>query len=159
ICRPLRHTRGGAAVRGDRRRRQVAPRSGRGDGRDRDASRDPAVAHVRSSRLHRRRGGTLSQSDAGRPGTGTLTVLARKITDDHLLTSADRALVEAALSARECAHAPWSHFKVGAAAKFGNRVVKGCNVEFDVYGLTNCAERTAVFAAYACGAARQPLTA
>ena len=85
--------------------------------------------------------------------------MARKTATDHLLTSADRALVEAALAARECAHAPWSQFKVGAAAKFGSRVVKGCNVEFDVYGLTNCAERTAVFAAYACGAARQPLSA
>ena len=85
--------------------------------------------------------------------------MARKPATDHLLTTADRALVEAALAARECAYAPFSRFKVGAAAKFGNRVVKGCNVEFAVYGLTNCAERTAVFAAHACGAARQPLTA
>ena len=85
--------------------------------------------------------------------------MARKPVTEHLLTAADRALVEAALAARECAHAPWSQFKVGAAARFGNRVVKGCNVEFDVYGLTNCAERTAVFAAYACGAARAALSA
>jgi cytidine deaminase len=75
------------------------------------------------------------------------------------LTSADRALVAAALAARECAHAPWSNFKVGAAARFGKRVVKGCNIEFDVYGMTNCAERTAVFSGFACNAARQPLTA
>jgi cytidine deaminase len=75
------------------------------------------------------------------------------------LGAADRELIAAAIEARECAHAPWSRFKVGAAARFGDEIVKGCNVEFDVYGLTNCAERTAVFAAYACGAARKPLTA
>lgn len=75
------------------------------------------------------------------------------------LRLADRELVDAALAAREGAHAPWSQFQVGAAARFGDQIVKGCNVEFDVYGLTGCAERTAVFAAYACGAARAPMTA
>jgi len=71
----------------------------------------------------------------------------------------DQALVDAARVARERAHAPWSRFKVGAAARFGDEIVHGCNVEFDVYGLTNCAERTAVFAAFANGAARKPMTA
>ena len=75
------------------------------------------------------------------------------------LSREDLVLIGAARVARERAHAPWSRFKVGAAARFGDEVVKGCNIEFDVYGLTNCAERTAVFAAYACGAARQRLTA
>ena len=75
------------------------------------------------------------------------------------ITGADRKLIDAARVARERAHAPWSRFKVGAAARFGNRIVHGCNVEFDVYGLTNCAERTAVFAAHACGAAAKPMTA
>jgi cytidine deaminase len=75
------------------------------------------------------------------------------------LSAGDRELIAAAIVARECAHAPWSRFKVGAAARFGDEIIKGCNVEFDVYGLTNCAERTAVFAAYACGAARKTLTA
>ena len=85
--------------------------------------------------------------------------MAQKKSAATRLTRADRALLQAALEARECAHAPWSRFKVGAAARFGDEIVKGCNVEFAVYGLTNCAERTAVFAAHACGAARQPLTA
>jgi len=75
------------------------------------------------------------------------------------LTPSDRALLVAARAAREHAHAPWSQFKVGAAALFGDTIVPGCNVEFDVYGLTNCAERTAVFAAFAHGVATQPLTA
>ena len=81
---------------------------------------------------------------------------ARKIA--ARITAADRELIDAAIEARECAHAPWSRFKVGAAARFGDKIIKGCNIEFDVYGLTNCAERTAVFAAYACNAAREPLT-
>jgi len=75
------------------------------------------------------------------------------------LTPSDRALLVAARAARANAHAPWSRFKVGAAALFGDTIVPGCNVEFDVYGLTNCAERTAVFAAYAHGVAAQPLLA
>jgi len=79
--------------------------------------------------------------------------------DFATITASDRALVKSAIDASTYAHAPWSQFKVGAAAKFGGKVVKGCNVEFDVYGLTNCAERTAIFAAYASGAARNPMTA
>ena len=85
--------------------------------------------------------------------------MARKAGSVNGISRDDRALIEAAFAARERAHAPWSRFKVGAAARFGDRIVHGCNVEFDVYGLTNCAERTAVFAAYACGAADQPMTA
>lgn len=85
--------------------------------------------------------------------------MATKKPSTTKLRREDRELVEAAVAAREGAHAPWSQFKVGAAARFGDQVVKGCNVEFDVYGLTGCAERTAVFAAYACGAARAPMTA
>jgi cytidine deaminase len=74
------------------------------------------------------------------------------------LSAADLDLVAAAHAARGRAHAPWSQFKVGAAARFGDTVVPGCNIEFDVYGLTSCAERTAVFAAYANGLARKPMT-
>jgi len=62
-------------------------------------------------------------------------------------------LVAAALSARENAHAPFSHFKVGAALEdsFG-RIHTGCNVENATYGLTVCAERVAVFKAVSEGA-------
>jgi cytidine deaminase len=75
------------------------------------------------------------------------------------LARGDRELIAAAKQARLRAHAPWSQFKVGAAARFGVAIVPGCNVEFDVYGLTNCAERSAIFSAFAIGAARKPLTA
>jgi cytidine deaminase len=62
------------------------------------------------------------------------------------------ALVRVALEARDKAYAPYSRFLVGAAllTKDG-RVFAGCNVENASYGLCNCAERTAFFAAIAAG--------
>lgn len=57
-------------------------------------------------------------------------------------------LVEAAIAARENAHAPYSKFKVGAAVQDAEgRIFTGCNVENSTYGLTICAERVAVFKA------------
>ena len=55
-------------------------------------------------------------------------------------------LIEKAIEARENAYAPYSNFKVGAAILLSNGVyILGCNVENASYGLTNCAERTALF--------------
>ncbi len=62
-------------------------------------------------------------------------------------------LIDAALAARENAHAPFSKFKVGAAVEDQTgRIFTGCNVENATYGLTICAERVAVFKAISEGA-------
>jgi len=64
-------------------------------------------------------------------------------------------LVEAALAVRRHAHAPFSHFPVGAAIEDETgRIFTGCNVENATYGLTVCAERVAVFKALSEGARR-----
>jgi len=57
-------------------------------------------------------------------------------------------LIEQAIKAREYAYAPYSGFKVGAAVQARNgRIYSGCNIEDSSYGLSNCAERTAIFKA------------
>ena len=88
------------------------------------------------------------------------------------------ALIQAALTVRAMAYAPYSNYPVGAALLMADgRIVTGVNVENASYGLSMCAERTAVFKAVAdgqqkilavavatdnagspCGACRQVLT-
>jgi cytidine deaminase len=64
-----------------------------------------------------------------------------------------KGLIEAALAARRLAHAPFSGFLVGAAIEDeSGRAYGGCNIENSSYGLTMCAERTAIFRAVAEGA-------
>jgi cytidine deaminase len=55
---------------------------------------------------------------------------------------------ELARQAAEYSYSPYSHFRVGAALKLTNgTVVTGTNVENVSYGLTICAERSALFSA------------
>lgn len=61
-------------------------------------------------------------------------------------------LLERARQARLRAYAPYSKFFVGAAVQVRDgRIFEGCNVENAAYGLCNCAERSALFAAVSAG--------
>ena len=58
------------------------------------------------------------------------------------------SLLLLARAAQQNAYAPYSNFRVGAAVLLENgEIFTGCNVENASYGLTNCAERSAIFAA------------
>jgi cytidine deaminase len=61
-------------------------------------------------------------------------------------------LLEAAREASRSAYCPYSKFHVGAAVLADGKVFTGANIENASYGLTICAERTAVFAAILAGA-------
>jgi cytidine deaminase len=57
-------------------------------------------------------------------------------------------LVEAACAIRDFSYAPYSTYRVGAAILLPDgRIITGVNVENASYGLSNCAERTAIFKA------------
>jgi cytidine deaminase len=66
------------------------------------------------------------------------------------LASMQAKLLRSAKKVMRNAHAPYSKFRVGAAVLLSNgKIFVGCNVENASYGMTNCAERTAIFSAVA----------
>ncbi|MBR4067346.1 MAG: cytidine deaminase [Clostridia bacterium] len=98
--------------------------------------------------------------------------------DDGALAPSDGELCALARLAMQKSYSPYSKYAVGAALLTADgRVYTGCNIENASFGLTNCAERTAVFKAvsegvqefaaiaiasngappYPCGACRQVL--
>ena len=61
-------------------------------------------------------------------------------------------LFNLATIASQSAYVPYSNFPVGAAIVGDNgQIYMGCNVENASFGLTNCAERTAIFKAVSQG--------
>lgn len=65
-----------------------------------------------------------------------------------MMTVEPKQLIDEAIAASKQAHVPYSHFHVGAALlTTDGKIYRGCNIENASYGLTNCAERTAIFKA------------
>ncbi len=65
----------------------------------------------------------------------------------------DEILLQLAREAMERSYSPYSKWPVGAALLSADgRIFQGCNIENASFGLTNCAERTAVFKAVSEGA-------
>lgn len=57
----------------------------------------------------------------------------------------NKDLVNIAIEARKNAYTPYSHYNVGAALLTeSGKVYTGCNVECSSYGISLCAERTAI---------------
>ena len=75
---------------------------------------------------------------------------AEVYTSSALLVAEDQELVLAALKATEAAYAPYSHFRVGAALRLASgQIVCGSNQENAAYPSGLCAERVALFSAFA----------
>ena len=71
-----------------------------------------------------------------------------KHTPEQFSRETPAELIAAARGAARNAYAPYSKFKVGAALlTTDNKIFLGCNVENASYGMTNCAERSAIFTA------------
>jgi len=75
------------------------------------------------------------------------------------LAPADQSLLAAARAALDKAHAPYSHFRVGAAIALDNgQVVSGANYENAAYPMCLCAERSAIATAVSTYPAAKALT-
>lgn len=67
-------------------------------------------------------------------------------------------LLEIAKKNIENAYVPYSHFRVSAVLKLKNgETIEGVNVENASYGLSNCAERSALFSAYSRGVRKEDI--
>ena len=73
-------------------------------------------------------------------------------TNHKKVSSAYSKSIDVALAVRLRAYAPYSNYLVGSAIQTDSgKIYQGCNVENAAYGVTNCAERTALFSAVAAG--------
>jgi cytidine deaminase len=69
-------------------------------------------------------------------------------------------LVKEAIAARQKTFSPYSNFGVGAALLMKDgTVIHGANIENASFGLSNCAERSALFSAYSQGYHKEDIVA
>jgi cytidine deaminase len=69
-------------------------------------------------------------------------------------------LIDQAIAATKDCHVPYSNFKVGAAILLKNgQVILGANIENSSYGLSMCAERTALYHARLSGYRKEDFVA
>jgi cytidine deaminase len=67
-------------------------------------------------------------------------------------------LYKAALDAYHNTYSPYSNYGVGASIELNNgEIFSGTNIENASFGLTNCAERSAVFSVYSKGYRKQDI--
>ncbi len=72
----------------------------------------------------------------------------------------DKKLKQLAIEAKENSYSPYSNFRVGAALLLSDGTyIQGSNIENASFGATNCAERSALFAAYSQGYKKQDIVA
>lgn len=77
--------------------------------------------------------------------TITTTIMVAQMGE---LPTEDVQLIESAIAQTEKSYSPYSKFNVGAAIRLENgEIVVGCNQENAAFGVTMCAERSALFAA------------
>ena len=70
------------------------------------------------------------------------------------------SLLQRSINAKEHSHSPYSKFRVGAALLTDTgEIIDGCNVENASYGLSICAERTALVKAVSMGFKKFPAVA
>ncbi len=103
-----------------------------------------------SAALRTPRPATAGAKPVGRPARGSERSRRkpRASTSAPLAPAVAQSLMTAAVQARAHSHSPYSRFAVGAALLTASGTIHhGCNVENASYGLTCCAERTAVFKA------------
>lgn len=71
-----------------------------------------------------------------------------------------KELIKHATDAMKNAYIPYSKFAVGAAILLKDgTIIKGANIENASYGLTNCAERSALFSLYSQGYKKEDIVA
>lgn len=71
-----------------------------------------------------------------------------------------KEMLALAFEAMKHAYAPYSKYHVGACVKLKNgEMIPGANIENASFGLTNCAERSAIFATYSLGYGKDDIEA